>query len=84
MIRTMLTDKERLERAKRIRVLSIKTLGYYLLVLVPALLLGVFQWLGEKADDAWAWMSTPAYRWRSEQEELRREIIRDNRRRAGL
>ncbi len=78
----LLTPAERLERARGIRRYALKLLGYYLLIAAVACPVGLVRWLGDKAEDFLSWLDLPAYRMRSAQEELRRELVRDNRRRA--
>jgi hypothetical protein len=80
---TLLTDAERMERAKGIRRFALKLLAYYVGLLPITFPLMLFQWIGEKADAALDWIDRPAYRWRSAQDELDRQLIRDNRRRAA-
>ncbi len=78
----LLTSAERLERARGFRRYAWKLLGYYLLIAVVAVPAELVRWIGDKAEDFLSWLDLPAYRMRSAQEELRRELIRDNRRRA--
>ncbi len=81
MIARLLTDAQRLERAKEIRSYATKLLAYYLALLPLTLFLSLVEWLGDRAENALDWIDGPAYRWRSAQNEIDREIIRDNRRR---
>jgi hypothetical protein len=82
-VRTLLTTTERMQRAKGIRWLAVKLLSYYLSTLVITLPLSLLEWIGGKAEDALEWIDLPAYRWRNAQDELQRELIRDNRRKAA-
>ncbi len=80
----MLTYAERLTRVRRIRRYALKLLGYYVILLPMTLPLSLLAWIGERAEAVFEWVDLPAYRMRSAQEELRRELVRDNRRRQRM
>ncbi len=67
-----------------IRRCAKKLLAYYLVCLPVTVPLALLEWIGEKAEAALDWIDGPAYRLRSQQEEHRRALIRDARRRKSL
>jgi hypothetical protein len=75
----LLTQAERLERAKGIRMYAIKLLGYYVAILPLTLPLALLRWIGDKAEDAFGWIDLPAYRWRSAQEDQQAQSRKDGR-----